>query len=90
MRVKSVRRITLPSPVAVYDLTVEDTQNFKLLNGPFVHNSKDVADALAGVVYGLTMRREIWALHGISAVSLPQTIREAIGREKADKLNTVV
>lgn len=52
--------------------------------------SKDVADALAGVVYGLTMRREIWALHGISAVSLPQTIREAIGREKADKLNTVV
>lgn len=26
--------------------------------------SKDCADALAGVVYGLTYRREIWVRHG--------------------------
>ena len=26
--------------------------------------SKDVADALAGVVYGLTMQRYVWAMHG--------------------------
>lgn len=52
--------------------------------------SKDVSDALAGVVYGLTMRREIWALHGISAVTIPTAIREASAREKADKLTTTV
>lgn len=52
--------------------------------------SKDVSDALAGVVYGLTMRRELWALHGISAVSLPQTIRDVLEKEKEGKLNTVV
>lgn len=40
--------------------------------------SKDVSDALAGVVYGLTMRREIWALHGVAAIQIPQSIREVI------------
>jgi hypothetical protein len=52
--------------------------------------SKDVADALAGVVYGLTMRREIWALHGVAAVNIPRTITEAAAKEKADKLTTRV
>ena len=28
--------------------------------------SKDCADAVAGVVYGLTYRREIWARHGVT------------------------
>jgi hypothetical protein len=33
--------------------------------------SKDVADAFAGVVYGLTMRRETWGMHGVPiAVSI--------------------
>lgn len=30
--------------------------------------SKDCADAVAGVVYGLTYRREIWARHGVPTV----------------------
>lgn len=29
------------------------------------HNSKDISDALAGVVYGLSTRREVWSSHGI-------------------------
>lgn len=29
------------------------------------NGSKDVSDALAGVVHGLTTRREIWAMHGV-------------------------
>lgn len=40
----------------VYDITVEDTQNFALEAGVFVHNSKDLADAWAGVVYYFTER----------------------------------
>jgi len=40
------------------------------------HGSKDVADSLAGVVYGLTMKRMIWAEHNISPVQIPQYIRD--------------
>jgi len=39
--------------------------------------SKDVADAIAGVVYGLTMRREVWLHHGIPIVSVPESIINA-------------
>lgn len=44
------------------------------------NGSKDVADAMAGVAYGLTMRREIWVRHGIPTFELPKTITEAIDR----------
>ncbi len=30
------------------------------------HGSKDLADALAGVVYGLTMRRDVWWQHEVN------------------------
>ncbi len=36
--------------------------------------SKDVADALAGVVYGLTNRRELWARHGVPPTHIPLSI----------------
>ena len=62
-RILSIRHLEVESPV--YDLTVPGTQNFALASGVFVHNSKDCADALAGVVFGLTMRREVWARYGV-------------------------
>ncbi len=40
--------------------------------------SKDISDALAGVVYGLTMRREVWILHGIYLRELPESIRHTM------------
>ena len=39
----------------VYDLTIEGTENFALSSGVFVHNSKDVADSLAGAVFNAFM-----------------------------------
>ena len=39
-------------------------------------SSKDIADALAGVVYGLTMRREIWVNYGVPVISLPKSLQE--------------
>lgn len=42
------------------------------------HSSKDVSDALAGVVWGLTTRREIWALHNVNMVHIPESIKKAI------------
>ena len=39
--------------------------------------SKDVADAMAGVIFGLTMRREVWSRHGVSPYEIPESIRVA-------------
>lgn len=46
--------------------------------------SKDVSDAIAGVVYGLTMRREIWAMYGVNAVQIPEAVRDAIASKKQE------
>lgn len=45
--------------------------------------SKDVSDALAGVVYGLTTRREIWAMYKIPMVTVPASV--ASGMASTDK-----
>ena len=66
----------------------KDVKKNKIDHPP--NGSKDVADAIAGVVYGLTMRREIWALHGVSAVTLPSIIKQALEKEKVDKFTAKV
>lgn len=50
--------------------------------------SKDCADAMAGVVFGLTMRREIWGNFGIPLVMVPSSINVSTDKlaEKNDKL----
>lgn len=42
----------------VYDITVADTPNFALNAGVFVHNSKDIADSLAGALYNATLHEK--------------------------------
>jgi hypothetical protein len=49
-----------------------DTKKNKVDHPP--HSSKDISDSLAGVVYGLTMRREIWIRHGIPTRNIPRNI----------------
>ena len=43
----------LDADTPVYDITVNKYQNFALSNGAIVHNSKDIADAVAGCVLNL-------------------------------------
>ena len=52
-KVKQVNKVTLDEPVAVYDLEVDEWDNFALAAGVFVHNSKDLADAVCAVVWHL-------------------------------------
>lgn len=85
MRIKSVKRVQLPTPVPVFDITVHGTENFKLAYGPYVHNSKDCSDSLAGVVYGLTMRREIWGMYGIQPVQIPESVWGVLKKIKEGK-----
>lgn len=47
------------------------------------HSSKDISDALAGVVYGLTMRRDTWAHYGIPLGEIPKSVLESL--RKADQ-----
>lgn len=41
------------------------------------HGSKDVADGMAGVAWGLTRRLEIWAMHGVPPIKIPPSIKAA-------------
>jgi hypothetical protein len=41
-------------------------------------SSKDVSDAMAGVAYGLTMRREVWMLAGIRPDQIPNSVKQAV------------
>jgi len=43
----------------VWDITVEPYHNFALTAGVFVHNSKDVSDCVANVIWMLTQNNEI-------------------------------
>jgi hypothetical protein len=46
------------------------------LNGKIDHppgGSKDLADAMAGVVYGLSRQRRVWHFHGIPIVNAPKS-----------------
>lgn len=51
MQIKSVRRLKLDKPIPVYDISVSKNDNFILENGVVVHNSKDMSDCVAGIVY---------------------------------------
>ena len=56
--------------------------------GKVDHNSmgtKDVADALVGVLYGLTMRREIWLTHNVSLLQIPESIKQGLASHEGDE-----
>ena len=50
-KVRAVVPVKLDDSVPVYDLEVDRYHNFALSAGVFVHNSKDLADAVAGAVH---------------------------------------
>lgn len=77
------RRVSMPThkKCALELISLEkDVKKNKIDHPP--HGSKDVSDALAGVVYGLTMRKETWLNNGISLGEIPQGVRDAITGKK--------
>jgi len=44
------------------------------------HGSKDCADAIAGVVFGLVRRQEIYTRHSISKSQIPQSVRDMLAK----------
>ena len=56
----------------------KDTKTGKVDHPPGA--SKDLADALAGIVYGLTMRREMWGLYRIPVLMIPQSVYATVDK----------
>lgn len=50
--------INLYTPVPVYDLEIDTIHNFPLQNGVVVHNSKDMADSLAGALFNASINKQ--------------------------------
>ena len=46
--------------------------------------SKDLADCVAGVIHGLSTRRELWARHGVSVRQMPESLRQAVNPARED------
>ncbi len=57
-RVLYVIPVKLDTPVPVYDLHVDEWNNFALLAGIFVHNSKDCSDPVANCIWYLDANAE--------------------------------
>jgi hypothetical protein len=88
-KVRYVIPVKLKEPVPVYDLEVDEFSNFALSSGVFVHNSKDVADAMAGVVYGLLNHAERLPLDALAGTKNRITheyswVSESIPADKVD------
>ena len=69
-RVLSIRTIT--KTAGVWDITVDGLENFALASGVFVHNSKDVSDALAGCLHTLKVHQSTQPLGMLSGLSYSQ------------------
>ena len=80
------RRLMIPEhPKLLHELkSLEKDAKTGKIDHPLRGGSKDIADALAGVVYGLTRRREIWTKHEIRLTNLPESIKSALEREKSE------
>lgn len=63
----------------LFSLEIDTTKKGKIDHPP--NGSKDVADSMAGVIYGLTMRRETWSRHGISPFDIPDSVTSVLVSE---------
>lgn len=82
------RRVSAPADDHLLGelLSLELDREWGKVDHPSVQGaSKDVADALAGVVHGLTMRRAVWVQHGISLREVPAAIHVGLRESLANK-----
>jgi hypothetical protein len=69
-------RVELPTHTKLYEelrMLERDMKTGKLDHPP--HGSKDIADALAGVVSAISLRREVWFSHGEPIMSIPASLK---------------
>jgi hypothetical protein len=76
------RRVDMPYHAIVERELVSlerDVKKNKIDHPP--NGSKDVSDALAGVVFGCTMRREYWGMYGVPVQRIPESVKALAARK---------
>lgn len=56
--VENIQTVKYSESVPVYDIQVQGIHNFTLFNNIVVHNSKDIADSLAGALFNATLHKQ--------------------------------
>ncbi len=82
-RVLMDERMNAPEHVKCHEEIIsleKDVKANKIDHTP--QGSKDISDSLAGVVFGLTMRREIWVNYGIPLTTIPNHLKESANTTK--------
>ena len=87
-KIVSIERIH--RPCKVYDLTIEDNPNFALAAGVFVHNSKDMADAVCGAVFNASQSAEQFAYDYGEMYDVASEVSSAAASQEAVKQQVVV
>lgn len=64
------------------EIDVTRGRNGKIDHKP--NGSKDCSDALAGMIYGISRRREIWVRYGIPTWRIPQILSKRGGKNEPD------
>lgn len=84
MKVVKITHATEEKPIPVYDVTIPTYENFCLGNGIVVHNSKDIADSLAGAHWNCATAPVIFsANHMVSSFlegTKPETTNDKLKR----------
>lgn len=86
MKLKSINRVKLDTPIPVYDLEVQRNSNFCLSNGIVIHNSKDIADAVAGSLYQAYMNKDIYMSIALSKDYINELKRQTGAMGAYDKI----
>lgn len=58
IHIQTKSKIVFFENIPVYDLEIESVHNFPILNGIVVHNSKDMADSLAGALFNASIHKQ--------------------------------
>ena len=84
--VKDVSSIHYSDPIPVFDMEVPETHNFLLDVGIFVHNSKDMADSLAGALWNATLHKQD-LIDGLELLNTALEVNDDVNPTEAFKAN---
>jgi hypothetical protein len=75
-------------PLALDELTrLERDPKTGKIDHPSIDGSKDVADAMACVAFGLSLQTEVWAQFNVPLYEVPAQLIEYAEREKKDDMD---
>lgn len=77
LSITNVETYKFGEPIPVFDMEVPETHNFLLDVGIYVHNSKDMADSLAGALWNATLHKND-LIDGLDLLSTAVDVNEDV------------